>query len=80
MNLPIRIGLYLVLVLLMGYSLTRFRAAYASQGGVRHEAALGTEEKSESAQTATEPQESGDRKSTRLNSSHVSESRMPSSA
>jgi TolA-binding protein len=59
MNLPIRIGLYLVLVLLMGYSLTRFRAAYASQGAVRHEAALGTEERSESAQTATEPQESG---------------------
>lgn len=57
MKLPIRIGLYVVLVTLLGYSLTRFRNAYSSQGGVRHDAALGAEESAEAAPTLSTPVE-----------------------
>lgn len=57
MKLPIRIGLYLVLVTLMGYSLTQFRKAYSSQGGVRHDSALGTEEAVETAPSPSAPVE-----------------------
>lgn len=57
MKLPIRIGLYLVLVMLMGYSLTRFRSAYSNQGGVRHDAALGGEESAETAPVQPAPAE-----------------------
>ncbi|MFM7819156.1 MAG: tetratricopeptide repeat protein [Verrucomicrobiota bacterium] len=62
MTLPIRIVLYGLLVMLMGYSLTQFRKAYSSQGGARHEAALVGEEAVESAQAqpaTTDPQAPG---------------------
>lgn len=57
MKPPIRIGLYLVLVMLMGYSLTRFRSAYSTQGGVRHAAALRGEESAETAPVQPAPTE-----------------------
>ena len=57
MKLPIRVGLYVVLVMLMGYSLTQFRKAYSSQGGVRHDSALGGEEATETAPSPSAPVE-----------------------
>lgn len=58
MNFPIRIGLYVLLVMLMGYSLTQFRAAYSTQRGVRQDSAVTGEESTETAQTQPAPVES----------------------
>ncbi len=55
MTLPIRIGLYVVFVMLMGYSLTQFRKAYSNQGSVRHDAVLVGEEATETAQAQSAP-------------------------
>ncbi len=57
MNLPIRIGLYVLLVILMGYSLTQFRAAYSTQRGVRQDSAVAGEESTETAQAQPTPVE-----------------------
>jgi TolA-binding protein len=62
MKLPIRIALYLGMVMLMGYSLSRFRTAYSSQGSIRQDTSLVGEESSEAAQAQpapTEAQETG---------------------
>ena len=62
MTLPIRIGLYVVFVMLMGYSLTQFRKAYLNQGSIRHDVALGGEEATERAQPQpipSDPQQEG---------------------
>ncbi|MFZ9856176.1 MAG: hypothetical protein ACO3I0_13755 [Limisphaerales bacterium] len=62
MKLPIRIALYLVMVMLMGYSLSRFRTAYSSQGSIRQDTSLVAEETPETAPAQpapTEPQETG---------------------
>ncbi|MEN9734152.1 MAG: hypothetical protein RLZ45_2147 [Verrucomicrobiota bacterium] len=57
MKLPIRIALYLVMVMLMGYSLSRFRTAYSSQGSIRQDSSLVGEETSEAAQVQPAPAE-----------------------